>query len=111
MRSPATVAHHFSETNCPSLPWQERRNIPVYFGQDILRCLKIRTPIFPRGRAPVFVGNVPCVRYACGFHTGQIPRDLLQQAVDILPVRGEEDMGRMVIEVPEELAELGKAMA
>src|SRR5947207_14307088 len=48
---------------------------------------------------------------ACGFHTGQIPRDLLQQAVDILPVRGEEDMGRMVIEVPEELAELGKAMA
>ena len=24
----------------------------------------------------------------CGFHTGQIPRDLLQQAVDILPVRG-----------------------
>src|SRR6266436_4520197 len=23
---------------------------------------------------------------ACGFHTGQIPRDLLQQAVDILPV-------------------------
>src|SRR2546428_10520959 len=50
-------------------------------------------------------------REACGFHTGQIPRDLLQQAVDILPVRGEEDMGRMVIEVPEELAELGKAMA
>src|SRR5258708_9738424 len=51
------------------------------------------------------------VRIACGFHTGQIPRDLLQQAVDILPVRGEDDMGRMVIEVPEELAELGKAMA
>ena len=25
----------------------------------------------------------------CGFHAGQIPRDLLQQAVDILPVRGE----------------------
>jgi hypothetical protein len=24
----------------------------------------------------------------CGFHAGQIPRDLLQQAVNILPVRG-----------------------
>src|SRR6266853_1717425 len=58
-----------------------------------------------------FIFSMHPVYVACGFHTGQIPRDLLQQAVDILPVRGEDDMGRMVIEVPEELAELGKAMA
>ena len=30
------------------------------------------------------------VHEGCGFHAGQIPRDLLQQAVDILAVRGEE---------------------
>jgi len=28
------------------------------------------------------------VRARCGFHAGQIPRDLLEQAVGILPVRG-----------------------
>jgi hypothetical protein len=28
------------------------------------------------------------ITQGCGFHAGQIPRDLLQQAVDILPVRG-----------------------
>ena len=27
----------------------------------------------------------------CGFHAGQTPRDLLQQAVDLLPVRGRRD--------------------
>src|SRR5437773_9015569 len=27
----------------------------------------------------------------CGFHAGQTPRDLLQQAVDVLPVRGRRD--------------------
>jgi hypothetical protein len=26
----------------------------------------------------------------CGFHAGQIPMYLLQQAVDILPIRGEQ---------------------
>ena len=32
--------------------------------------------------------NVRHVVDRCGFHAGQIPRDLLEQAVGILPVRG-----------------------
>src|SRR5713226_7612688 len=37
---------------------------------------------------PVTLEEQDLVAEGCGFHTGQIPRDLLQQAVDILPVRG-----------------------
>src|SRR5438132_9297233 len=46
----------------------------------------------------------------CGSHAGQIFENLIEQAVEGCPKRGGA-MPKMVIEVPEQFAEVGKAMA
>jgi len=46
----------------------------------------------------------------CGSHPGQIFRNLIEQAVEVLANAGGA-MAKMVIEVPEQFVDVGKAMA